>query len=224
MDERSSVALVAALASAWAAIRTRHPEVPGVIVIPAPHGKKNGVLGHFAPLRWQPMAATGAMTHEVVVVAEYLDRGAREVFETLLHEAAHALNCARGVRDCSANQYHNRAFERTAIELGLTVTQVPHYGFAYTQLPKETEARYGAVIDALASVLITRSGRGEVILPPPTGTTPANTGSADADEAPSSSRLRKAVCACPFIIRASRKTLAETIIRCENCGETFQLA
>lgn len=224
MDERSSVALVAALASAWAAIRARHPDVPGVIVIPAPHGKKRGVLGHFAPLRWQPMSGTGAMTHEVVVVAEYLDRGARDVFETLLHEAAHALNCARGIRDCSANQYHNRYFEHAAVELGLHVTQVPHYGFAYTELPPDTEARYGAVIDALSSVLITRTGRGEVLLPPPPGTTSTTTGSVHGDEPTSSSRLRKAICGCPFIIRASRKTLSHTVIRCESCGKRFESA
>src|SRR5262249_25483024 len=40
------------------------------------------------------------------------------------------------------------------------------------------------------------------------------------------SRLRKATCACepPFIIRVARKTLTDTSIRCESCGEAFRLS
>ena len=36
-------------------------------------------------------------------------------------------------------------------------------------------------------------------------------------------RSRKATCACPFIIRVSRKTIESTVIRCESCGEPFRL-
>jgi hypothetical protein len=220
MNENASVLLIAALAAAWTAIRQFHPGVPGVVIIPAPHGRKAGVLGHFAPLRWRPSEAE-ALTHEVVVVAEYLDRGASDVFETLLHEAVRAFNFARGIKDCSANQYHNRAFKTAAESLGLTVQQVPHYGFAYTKLAPETQAQYQRVIDGLAAVMIHRRGTPATPNTPPRGGLPDAVGG---DSPSSPSRQRKAVCACGFIIRASRKTLTDTVIRCESCGERFESA
>ena len=47
--------MVAALESAWAAVRARHPEIPAVvIVVGAGSGQRPGTLKlhHFAALRW----------------------------------------------------------------------------------------------------------------------------------------------------------------------------
>ncbi len=51
-----SALMVAALESAWAAIRARHPELPAVvIVVGAGSGERGGLrLGHFAAMRWSP--------------------------------------------------------------------------------------------------------------------------------------------------------------------------
>ncbi len=223
MDERLSIHLIEALSAVWSRIRSFHPSVPGVILLAAPASRDNlRVLGHFAALRWQAKEREGYRYHEVVVVAEHLNRPAEDVAETLLHEAAHAMNFEQGLHDCSASQYHNRQFQRAAEALGLEVSQMPHYGFALTTLPEKTAALYRNEIAFLHEVLIhrrpfTASGSGPR---PPRGDEDAG-GDGDVQKA---ARNRKAVCRCPYIIRVSRKTLAETTIRCDGCGEAFQLA
>jgi len=220
MDERITVPLIDALARIWSAIRKQHPEVPGVVLLPAPNPhRQNNVLGHFAPLRWSPKEKNGQSWHEVVVVAEHLNRPVNEILETLLHEAAHALNFARQIKDCSANQYHNQKFKQAAEELGLSVQQVRHYGFAVTSLPPETSDNYLAQIQTLESVLIHRkSFRSTAVAP----TGPPDKGGGNPGKKPAN-RSRKAVCGCPHIIRVSRRTVAQTVIRCETCGERFRL-
>lgn len=231
MDEQTSVALIQALAAIWSAIRARHPDVPGVVLLPAPaqRGKMN-VLGHFAALRWVPRKEKGGLLHEVVVVAEHLNRSAEDITETLLHEAAHAMNFARNIHDCSASQYHNKKFMEAAQELGLEVVQVPHYGFALTSLPKTTAELYAAETRALEEVLVHRHHAIRLPTKPP-GTTPGGgttKGGEDEggnDDVGREGRSRKAVCACdpPFIIRVSKKTIEATVVRCESCGEPFRL-
>ena len=225
MDERTSVRLIEALSRVWTKIRIRHPDVPPVVLLaaPAPRGEHR-VLGHFAALRWSGKKSGDDHLHEVVVVAEHLNRSPEEIAETLLHESAHAMNFARGIKDCSASQYHNGKFKEAAEEIGLRVLRVPHYGYALTVLPKETAEHYQGEIDGLKEVLIHRRSPATL----PAGPTPAG-GDAegqdggDADDKPHS-RLRKAQCPCGFIIRVSMKTITDTTIRCESCGEPFRLA
>lgn len=226
MDEPVAVVLVAALARVWAAIRSRHPDMPGVMLLPAPnpHGNAN-VLGHFAALRWSARQAKGIATvHEVVVVAEHLNRSPEDIVETLLHEAAHAMNFQRGIKDCSSNQYHNQRFKAAAEELGLVVQQVPHYGFARTSLPPETAASYTEETAALAIALLHR--RAIVLAPatPPTPPTGGDDGGNGEDKDNSKGRMIKAVCKCGYIIRASRKVLSATTVSCSGCGGPFGFA
>lgn len=222
MDERVTIVLIEALARIWTAIRENHPDVPGVVLLPAPNPhRQTSVLGHFAPLRWTPQEKEGRFWHEVVVVAEHLNRPAQEVLGTLLHEAVHALNFARGIKDCSANQYHNRKFRAVAEELGLAVQQVRHYGYAHTVVPPETADLYLAQTQILESVLIHRRSLASPHSPPGKGpigpSSPTGKGNGR-------SRSLKAVCACPFIIRVARKTLQDTTIRCDTCHTSFQLS
>lgn len=223
MNAYAAVELTTALAKVWDAIRCQHPEVPSVVLLaaPNPHGHR-GVLGHFAALRWQALSgAAGKHLHEVVVVAEHLNRSAEDVVGTLLHEAAHALNFERGVKDCSRSQYHNQHFKAAAEEIGLSVDQVPHYGFARTAMLPVTAMRYASETAGLSVVLMHRR---EFALPsaPPGGGAGATPGS-DAP-AEKGGRYKKASCACPFNIRVARATMEATVIRCESCGEPFQLA
>ncbi len=228
MAELASVALTLALARVWAAIRAHHPDVPEVVLLPVPnpHGQR-GVLGHFAALRWQPRSdAGGKRIHEVVVVAEHLDRSAEDVVGTLVHEAAHALNFERGIRDCSRSQYHNQRFQSAAEELGLDVTQVPHYGFALTRLRAETTARYASETAGLTVVLMHRRAETAATpVPKGTGNAADDSDSTDNnDKTDTGGRYKKASCQCPFNIRVSRKVMTTTVIRCETCGESFQFA
>lgn len=221
MHERLSVVLIEALTRIWSRIRVHHPEVPGVMLLAAPSLRRDlSALGHFAPLRWRHKEKGGVHYHEVVVVAEHLDRNPADIVETLLHEAAHALNFARGIKDCTASQYHNQRFKSAAEELGLTVEQVPHYGFALTGLKPDTITRYEEDIKQLAEVVIHRA---KPVAPTAGTDTTPGTGE-DTDDDKPASRNRKATCACPFIIRVSKSTLTQTTIRCESCGKVFTLA
>lgn len=220
MNESLSVPLIEALSDAWTAIQRNHPSVPNVVILAAPNmHRRGGVLGHFAALRWSPGQGSNTFLHEVVVVAEHLDRSAVDIFETVLHEAVHAMNFAAGIRDCSANQYHNQKFRDGAVSLGLIVQKVEHYGWAYTRLAAGTESRYATPIAELDRVLIHRRS---LAAPKGTGSTNGTKGG-DADTA-SSSRSRKATCPCGYIIRVAKKTLEDTVIRCESCEQPFSLA
>lgn len=201
MSEPYSLRLIRALSACWSGIQHLHPDVPDVVLLPSPARSGRRALGHFAALRWS--SSEGSALHEVAVVAEHLDRSAEFVFETLMHEAAHARNFALGIRDCTASQYHNKHFKASAELLGLSVERTKHYGWAKTSLTREATARFQLEVDGLASVLIHRRGR-------------------SLTRARSGSRLRKATCACPLIIRASRAVLSRTRIICETCNTPFQ--
>lgn len=222
MDEQTSVALIQALAQVWSAIRRNHPQVPGVMLLPAPApaGRRGkSVLGHFAPLRWRTREDNGGLMHEVVVVAEHLDRSPEDVLETLLHEAAHALNFACGVSDCTASQYHNRHFKAAAEELGLVVKRVPNYGYALTRMRLITPDRYFDELAVLDAALIHR--RSWRINTKSGGETEDSSGRRPTSSAPRS-RYLKATCQCGFNIRAARSTYRDTVIRCDSCGEPFR--
>lgn len=220
MHERASVIFIEALAKVWSRIRVYHPEVPGVMLLAAPSPRGDlSVLGHFAPLRWRHRQRGEVSHHEVMVVAEHLDREVTDIVGTLIHEAAHAMNFERGVFDCSRSQYHNRAFKEAAEVLGLSVTQVPHYGFALTRLKPETAERYQDDIKYLAEVLIHRAKPASF-----SGVTPKGGAEADPPDDKPACRNRKAVCHCSFIIRVAKATLEQTVIRCERCSEPFVLA
>src|SRR5579871_5052072 len=148
MHERRSVLLIDVLSRIWSKIRARHPGVPGVVLLAAPAKRAlPNSLGHFAALRWKASREGQHPIHEVVVVAEYLDRPAEEIVGTLLHEATHSFNYERRRRDCSANQYHNKLFQETAQALGLDVAQIPHYGWARTRLTSATKNVYEEEIE-----------------------------------------------------------------------------
>ena len=142
VDQRPgiSASAIVALEDAWTAIRTRHPELPAVvIVLGAGSGQCSGALklGHFAALRW---TTTDSAKHgegfdgangseplaEVFVGGEGLARGPGEVLATLLHEAAHALADVREIKDTSRQgRWHNAKFKALADELGIEELSIP---------------------------------------------------------------------------------------------------
>ena len=61
-----------------------------------------------------------------MISGEGLRRTARDVLGVLLHEAAHALAAARGIKDTSRQgRYHNTQYKTLAEELGITVQSIP---------------------------------------------------------------------------------------------------
>jgi len=199
-----SVRLLTTLDAVWSAIRAAHADVPPVVLLTAPGERSQRKIGHFWALKWQHR--TEGNLHEVVLVAEYLNRTACDVLEVLLHEAAHACNFVRGIKDCSANQYHNRAFRKTAEELGLHVEQMGHYGFAHTSLTEETEKRWSEQIAMLGrEIQVFRRWNRKRKL---------------GVQTPNRRNLRCS-CACGFLIRVSRTTLNQTEIQCGRCRKRF---
>jgi hypothetical protein len=204
--------LVAALERAWTAIRTRHPEVPEVVLVVAagsdPRGKRL-TLGHFAAGRWQlatPADSQPANRAEVLVGGEGLRRGPVDVLGTLLHEAAHGLAHARGISDTSRQgRYHNKRYAQLARELGLQVAEQAPFGWTATTVPEATAASYAEQLAELTAALVLwrRSEHAP----------PAEPGRARSTLA--------CACACGRRLRIARSVLAVAPILCGACATPF---
>ncbi len=136
----------------WLAIRARHPEIPAVVIIIASGTEgKQARWGHYAPGSW----VTGNQARpEIMISGEGLRRDARSVLGTLLHEAAHALAAARGIKDTSRQgRYHNKQFKAHGEELGITVEFDKRIGWSPTTVPGPTAARYERELQALAEAM-----------------------------------------------------------------------
>ena len=124
----------------WLEIRRWHPEIPAaVIIIASGTDGKQTRLGHHAPGRWN---VAGEQLTEIMISGEGLRRSPGEVLGTLLHEAAHALAHARGIKDTSRQgRYHNKHFKTHAEELGLTVTHDDRHGWSASTITPLTQHR-----------------------------------------------------------------------------------
>jgi hypothetical protein len=204
--EVAASAVVAAMERAWTAIRARHPEVPEVIVVlGAGSEARRGLfkLGHFAAARWQVADTRRA---EVLVSGEGLGRGPVDVLGTLLHEAAHGLADARGVKDTSRQgRYHNRRYARLAGEVGLDVARDPRTGWSQTTVPDQFAQAYAAELSRLAAALILWR-YAERQLPTSTG----------------SRNLLACRCSCGRKLRVAKATLEQAPILCGACEEAFE--
>lgn len=150
--------IIAALERAWTAIRTRHPDVPDVVIVTGAGSNQRGtpegyrLRGHHWPERWVTDPAVRRMP-ELFVAGELLAAGGGAVLEVMLHEAAHALAVVRGIKDTSAegNRYHNKRFVALAAELGLSGPDRPEkvIGWSDCKITGETAAAYGDVIRAI---------------------------------------------------------------------------
>ena len=126
----------------WHAIRARHPQIPPVVIIIASGTSgRDAKWGHFSPRRWT-VDTTGTVA-EILISGEGLHRSPRAVLGTLLHEAAHALAAARGIKETSRqHRYHNRQFKVLAEELGLAVDHDERIGWSLTSVPDRTAEIY----------------------------------------------------------------------------------
>jgi len=101
-------------------------------------------LGWHWQDKWQ---CDGEYATEITIVGESLNRPIEEVLETLLHEMAHLYNSQAGVKDCNAQQRHNKHFKKTAESVfHLQVDRHPTRGWALTSLTETSRALIGAFL------------------------------------------------------------------------------
>jgi hypothetical protein len=202
--------LITALERAWTAIRRNHPELPPAVFITGSGcepGRSDMLrLGHFAASRW---TGSDGELDEIFVGGEGLERGARAVFATELHEGVHCLARVRGIQDTSRQgRYHNMRFKALAEEVGLEIDRHPVIGWSLTTLPEATAHRYAAVIEDLEqAITIFRCHEGS--------------GGSEATRKPGP---LPCLCSCIPVrrIRVAPAVLAIGPILCGVCGHPFE--
>jgi hypothetical protein len=216
----SASKLVEACEEAWADIRCRHAELPEVVVVLGSGVERGRLvkLGHWWGGRW---LADGQVRGEVLLAGEALHLEPKQVFEVLLHEAAHGINAARGVKDTSrGGRYHNERFAVTAREVGLEVQPMPPYGMARTELTPATEATYVDAIERLGDTMrIARQLQGIKGVGAEQGG--EIQGGGPGAEAGRSRTAPSASCGCGRKLRMHPGTLAKGPVICGLCGSEF---
>lgn len=222
VDEPTASALVQACERAWADIQAHHPDLPDAVIILGSGVERGRLvkLGHWWGGRW---LADGEVRGEVLLAGEALRLEPAQVFEVLLHEAAHGLNAARGVKDTSREgRYHNQRFGDAAREVLLRVRPMPPYGMASTLLSDAAAERYGETIARLAeSMRIVRQLQQGVRV----GAGPEGPGQGgDAGEGRGTTRRASSVaasCPCGRRLRMAPSVMAAGPVVCGLCGSEF---
>jgi len=120
--------------------------LPHPVITIAPAGRRNA-MGWHSKNRWS--IGEHALT-EINLCPEYFERPVEEVLETLIHEMVHMSNAQDGIKDCNAQQRHNKKFLVRCVIMGLTCEKMGRFGFAKTGLDAKATA-------AVASCPIDRS-------------------------------------------------------------------
>jgi curved DNA-binding protein CbpA len=189
----------------WLEIRRWHPDIPPVVIIIASGtDTKHPRWGYHSPDRWN---VAGRQYAEVMISGEGLRRTPNQVLATLLHEAAHALAHARGIKDTSRQgRYHNKHFKTCAEQLGLILEHDQRHGWSAITITPATERAYARQLADLAQAM-TMWRHGDTT----TGPTPRR-----------NTNLVAAACPCGRSIRVAASTLAEAPIICQACDGKFQ--
>lgn len=190
-------------------VREDYPDLPRVVFTLA---SAVGKHGHFAPLSWD---VGGTSTHEIFLTAESLARGPEGTMGTILHEFAHALANARGIKDTSnRGVYHNAKFRDLGAELGIKVEQMGHHGWSKTSLPDITKERYASEFEILKAA-IKGHRRGYV---------PVDEGDPPDEEEKQPAAAWKMVCPeCDDPVRVSKKWFEANTPVCGVCNEPYDL-
>ena len=208
--------VVAACEAAWRAFQVQHPDLPDAVIVLGSGVDRGRLvkLGHWWGGRWE---AGNELRGEVLLAGEALHLPVEDVFEVLLHEAAHGLNAARGIKDTSrGGRYHNARFKTTAVEVGLDVDMMPPYGWAKTTLTPAAIDRYATEIDELRdAVRIAR--RLDPARTFVTGAGQDEAGTGEAGQAKSSAMA----CGCGRRIRMATSVAAQGPVTCGLCGVEF---
>jgi hypothetical protein len=105
--------IVQALEGAHALIQEKTGAPRATILVTRKTGR---TMGHFTHAKvWKSGEDS---FQEIMVSANYFERGARAVLGTLLHEVAHSIDLQNGIQGTSGDGYHNKKFKATAESLG----------------------------------------------------------------------------------------------------------
>lgn len=192
--------IVQALEGAHALIQEKTGAPRATILV---NRKTGRTMGHFTHAKlWK---AGEESFHEIMISANYFERGARAVLGTLLHEVAHSIDLQNGIQGTSGDGYHNQKFKATAESLGLTITQAKGIGWSLTEVSDACAERWA---EALALI-----ENGLALM-------------ADAEQGKKTKGRNKnlisARCACDGVIRLSAKVLEKCAPKCDNCGGAFK--
>lgn len=224
---------VLAIEKAYARLQKDHPDVPHATIVVK---RDERAWGHTTVANvFGPQGSPEPDRLEIMISAENLARGARSVAATLIHEAAHARNLAKGVLDSDVNGRHNRAFADSAEHLGLTVAQAGWRGWTDTALSDEGAHRHRVMLNmierGLAKSAQAHAPRALNVTPTsdgPQGAGATVTGTGTVTIQPPRKRgnrnLLKAECACGFSMRISQGALSASRPKCSKCRQVFKVA
>lgn len=153
MDSTTTL-IIRTLNNVWSDIQQRHPDVPDVMIVTGRrrHKSERNLLGQHCSDTWHAHGSDTRLS-EVLILGERLAEGAEQVLQTLLHEAAHALAQARGLKDTSnKDRYHNKVFVQLAEELGLQgppASAGPTAGFNNCVITEVTLKAYSNQVEEL---------------------------------------------------------------------------
>jgi hypothetical protein len=192
--------IVSALEQAHAMIQEKTGAPRATILVTRKTGR---TMGHFTHAKlWK---AGDEAFHEIMISANYFERGARAVLGTLLHETAHSLDLQNGIQGVTGDGYHNQKFKATAEALGLTITQAKGIGWSVTEVSDECAERWAEALALIENALALM---------------------ADTEQAGKTrgrnKNLKSARCGCGGVIRLSASVLEKCAPKCDNCGEYFR--
>jgi hypothetical protein len=142
--------LLLALDAIYAALRKDHPDLPRALVtVEEPHPAVTSRVacwraGTFITAAgvFEGRIAFGYPTPHRAVPRLLFAGEPSAVAGVLVHEAAHALASARGIKDTSrSGTWHNERYRDLAAELGLEVTKTDARGWTETTMSAELRAR-----------------------------------------------------------------------------------
>ncbi len=232
VDRVDASRLVAACENAWRAIQEHHPDLPDTVIVLGSGIERGRLvkLGHWWSGQW--VVDHGARS-EVLIAGEALHLPASDVFQILLHEAAHGISAARSVKDTSrAGRYHNQRFKTIAQNVGLRVRRQDPYGWAHTELTPTTRLRYTEPIGVLADEMhLARTlPRNIHIGPDNDDHDHENDHGRDGDRGHDrddghgngrSTASPPAMCGCGRRLRMAPSVLAQGPVVCGLCGQDF---
>jgi hypothetical protein len=192
--------IVSALEQAHAMIQEKTGAPRATILVTRKTGR---TMGHFTHAKlWK---AGDEAFHEIMISANYFERGSRAVLGTLLHEVAHSLDLQAGIQGVTGDGYHNKKFKDTAEALGLTITQAKGIGWSVTEVSDACAERWAEALALIENALALM---------------------ADSEQAKKTGgrnkNLKSARCGCGGVIRLSASVLEKCAPMCQDCGQEFR--
>jgi rubrerythrin len=159
-----------------------------------------------------------AWFREINLCAEYLNRPAKLVITTLMHEMCHLYNIQRGVQDTSrSGTYHNQEFKDVAENRGLIVEKDKTSGYCITKPSPE----FAELVKKNCRAGCFKLNRAKTYKDGTPKVTTTGTDGKEKTVTRTKQSSRKYICPkCGVSVRATK----EVNVICGDCGETMETA